>query len=68
MFVNARARVYRVPDARLNKKAKMSEKVANAEAQGQAQMPLCSHWCGSRSQSKPPVTHVNVCSVWEEHA
>lgn len=35
MFVNARARVYRVPDAKLNKKAKLSEKMANAEAQGQ---------------------------------
>ncbi|XP_041531771.1 DNA repair endonuclease XPF isoform X1 [Microtus oregoni] len=33
MFVNARARVYRVPDTKLNKKAKMSEKVASAEAQ-----------------------------------
>ncbi|XP_052615512.1 DNA repair endonuclease XPF isoform X2 [Peromyscus californicus insignis] len=33
MFVNARARVYRVPDARLNKKAKMSEKVSSAEGQ-----------------------------------
>ncbi|XP_005350394.1 DNA repair endonuclease XPF [Microtus ochrogaster] len=33
MFVNARARVYRVPDAKLNKKAKMSEKVAGTEAQ-----------------------------------
>nr|XP_048289185.1 DNA repair endonuclease XPF isoform X2 [Myodes glareolus] len=33
MFVNARARVYRVPDARLNKKAKLSEKMASAEVQ-----------------------------------
>lgn len=33
MFVNARARVYRVPDVKLNKKAKMSE---SAEGQGQA--------------------------------
>lgn len=34
MFVNAHARVYHVPDTKLNKKAKMSEKVSSAEGQG----------------------------------
>ena len=36
MFVNARARVYRVPDVRLNKKTKTSETMASPEGQGQA--------------------------------
>lgn len=34
MFVNARARVYRVPDAKISKKGKMSEKVEIKEEQG----------------------------------
>lgn len=34
MFVNARARVYRVPDAKMSKKGKMSEKVEIKEEQG----------------------------------
>ncbi|XP_052050947.1 DNA repair endonuclease XPF [Apodemus sylvaticus] len=33
MFVNARARVYRVPDVRLSKKTKTSEKMASPEGQ-----------------------------------
>lgn len=36
MFVNARARVYRVPDVKLSKKTKTSEKMAGPEEQGQA--------------------------------
>ncbi|KAK1344825.1 hypothetical protein QTO34_013527 [Cnephaeus nilssonii] len=35
MFVNARARVYRVPDAKMSKKGKMSEKMEIKEEQGQ---------------------------------
>ncbi|XP_038942944.1 DNA repair endonuclease XPF isoform X3 [Rattus norvegicus] len=35
MFVNARARVYRVPDVKLSKKTKTSEKMAGPEEQGQ---------------------------------
>lgn len=34
MFVNARARVYRVPDAKMSKKGKLSEKVEIKEEQG----------------------------------
>nr|XP_025711322.1 DNA repair endonuclease XPF isoform X2 [Callorhinus ursinus] len=35
MFVNARARVYHLPDAKMNKKGKMSEKMEMKEEQGQ---------------------------------
>ncbi|XP_012502999.1 PREDICTED: DNA repair endonuclease XPF [Propithecus coquereli] len=35
MFINARARVYHVPDAKTSKKGKMSEKVEIKEEQGQ---------------------------------
>ncbi|XP_008072787.1 DNA repair endonuclease XPF isoform X2 [Carlito syrichta] len=35
MFVNARARVYRVPDVKISKKVKMSEKMEIKEEQGQ---------------------------------
>lgn len=34
MFVHARARVYHVPDAKMSKKGKMSEKVEIKEEQG----------------------------------
>uniref|UniRef100_A0A8C0WEU8 DNA repair endonuclease XPF n=1 Tax=Castor canadensis TaxID=51338 RepID=A0A8C0WEU8_CASCN len=34
MFVNARARVYHIPDAKVSKKGKMSEKTENKEGQG----------------------------------
>lgn len=34
MFVNARARVYRVPDAKMSKKGKITEKVEIKEEQG----------------------------------
>lgn len=74
MFVNARARVYRVPDVKLNKKAKTSEKTSSPEVQGQALhaspftvATAARSKCQFKANVASSALRRDACNVREEH-